>query len=180
MSTKLITALRNFSYKYDLGIDQGLGSLKISVAIGSLDSHVARSELRIALEDVNTDWRNIAYNAEIIEELEHYSNEEIKQYICYLIYDLFFPEEKLSEAEIEELKKRTLDVLCETPDEWVSAGVLFEKLKQFDSLKRVKLFHRYHLMSMYSIIEMRSTDNKNYLLDWFKVKRQYWEYLQKQ
>lgn len=77
--------------------------MKFSVENGYLDFNLIKNELSKAIEFDSTDLSYIVLESSLITYVGLYLNEEIKDYVCYLIFDLFFHEQYISKT-----KKNTL------------------------------------------------------------------------
>lgn len=168
----LIKALSLFTYKHDLDIQQNLSSLNQSIKNGYFELNLIKSEFSNALNTDTTDWHFIANESRLIPDVELYTNEEIRDYVCYLIYDFVFPEQGISELKKEMIYVKSEEILSVTGGEWISSKHIHEKLKQNEELKDINHFRLHDLKFKYLTFEWKYDLNKPYQIGFYRLKVQ--------
>lgn len=166
----LINALSLFTYKYDLDIQQNLSSLKLSVENGYFNFNLMKNELSKAIESETTNWHYIALESSLIPDVELYSNEEIKDYVCYLIFDFFFPEKCISKIQKEILYSQSEEIISAVDNEWVSSKDIIKKLHQNKKLHDISHFRLHDLKFKYLTFEWKYDLNKPYQIGFYRLK----------
>lgn len=172
MNANLIEALTIFTYKYDLDINQNLSSLRLSVENGYLDFDKIKEELFESITSESTDWQEIALMSRLIPDVSLYSNEEIKDYVKYLIYDYFFAEKALSESQRILLFVESENILANENNNWMYSKDILEKLRLIDELRDLDYFRLHDLKFKYLKFEWKYDLNKPYQIGYYRLKVQ--------
>ncbi|WP_375604928.1 hypothetical protein [Flavobacterium davisii] len=143
----LISALASFMEANWFPYEDSIGSINYCINGGTISKENLISEYSSVMFDKNFDWISLATESQLLISPESYSNEDIKNYVKFLLQDYLFPERRLTEQEIEELNLSVENVLKANSsiNEWMLAYDVFEELKKHQQYKQLEYYNLWKL-----------------------------------
>lgn len=143
----LINALAAFMEANWLPYEDSIGSINWSITNSTINKEKLISEYLVVISKENFDWRNLAIECQLLIAPENYSNEDIKNYVKFLLHDYLFPEKILKEEQVEKLNFAIENILKKnkTNDDWVLAYDVFEELKKEEQFKELEYYNLWKL-----------------------------------
>ena len=142
----LILALAKFAEDWWLPHNDSIGMLATAIDNLMINKQDLINDFIETTNDVNFDWISLATESPLLISPENYSNEDIKNYVKFLLQDYLFPERRLTEQEIEELNLSVENILkANNSDEWMLAYDVFEELRKHEQFKQLEYYNLWKL-----------------------------------
>ena len=153
-------------FKEDSGLDneQVFYFLDQAIDQGSIDLLDLRKELLYALENVNTDWKQIAEDTGLLVNHEDYESFEIADYVKEWLWEYLFPEVKLSESNILELRKSVLELLEAKRGIWSDAYDILHTLRLRSEFEKLEYYQLWLIDFKKNGIDRKEIRNKDRLI----------------
>ncbi|MFV8354175.1 hypothetical protein ACNQGB_13840 [Flavobacterium sp. XS1P32] len=161
--TNLINALAAFMEANWLPYEDSIGSVNWSITNGTINKEKLVSEYLAVTSELGFDWKNLSTESQLLITPENYSNEDIKNYINFLLQDYLFPEKAMADKEIENLSGAVERILGEYKlnDGWMYSYDLFDELKKQELFKNLEYYNLWKLPFVKKRILQKCIENKD-------------------
>lgn len=160
--TNLINALAAFMEANWLPYEDSIGSINWCITHGTINKEKLVSEYLRVTSEKSFDWISLAKETQLLIIPENYSNEDIKNYVKFLLHDFLFPETKITEQEVENLNIAVENILKQNTenDGWMFSYDLYNALKKQDEFKNLEYYNLWKLPFLKKRILQRYIENK--------------------
>lgn len=139
----------------------------------SADEALRRKLIYDFIETTNDEafnWNSLAKESQLLITPENYSNEDIKNYVKFLLQDYLFPEKALTNAEIEQLNLAVEDILKSnnSNNEWMLAYDVFNELKKQEQFKQLEYYNLWKLPFVKKRIIQKCVEGKDREIGYLK------------
>ncbi len=158
----LILALAKFAEDWWLPYHESISMLTTAIDNLMINKQDLINDFIQTTNDVNFDWISLARESQLLIIPENYSNEDIKNYIKFLLQDFLFPETKMTEQEVENLNIAVENILKQNieNDGWMFSYDLYNALKKQDEFKNLEYYNLWKLPFLKKRILQRYIENK--------------------
>ena len=153
-----------------LPFNESLNIVKRRTNEGLIRRNNLEAEFLKAIQDDNFDWKVLATESQLLMTPENYSNEEIKNYVKFLLHDYFFSEKIMADKDIEKLNGVVESILGEYKlnEGWMHSYDLFDKLKKQECFKNLEYYNLWKLPFVKKRILRKSIENKDREIGYLK------------
>jgi len=170
----LILALSKFAEDWWLPYKDSYNMLDLAIKNGMINKHELLCDFSMVMNDNDTHFIDLANQSQLLIAPEKYSNEDIKNYVKFLLQDYLFPEKAMTDEEIENLTFATENILknSKSNDGWVLAYDVFKELKKRDDLKYLEYYNLWKLPFAQKRISQRYVENREREIGYLKYNEQ--------
>ena len=168
----LVAALQPYQEGLDLDDEQRLDWLQDNVEGGFVNIEHLKLELEEVLSDNSFDWIDFAESNSLILSPASYKNEEIANYVKFVLMDFVYPENVLTTGQIDQLRKDVITILQESSENegWMFSYDLYEALKENEEYYDLDYFNLWKLNFYNSDIERKPIEEKYQEIGYLRYK----------
>lgn len=168
----LTAALFSYQEELDLDDEQRLVLLKGNVGGDFINIEHLKLELEEVLSDSSFDWIGFAESNSLLLSPASYKNEEIANYVKFVLIDFVYPEKALTTGQIDQLRKDVITILQESSEneDWMFSYDLYEALKENEEYCDLDYFNLWKLNFYNSDIERKPIEGKYQEIGYLRYK----------
>jgi hypothetical protein len=135
--------LAKFAEDWWIPYDDSYEMLARSIDGGMINKVDLYNEFTEVMNNLNFDWTFLAKESQLLIIPEKYSNEEVKNYVKFLLQDFLFPEGKLTVEQILSLEETVEKILgsAERCNVWVNSYEVYEELRKIEQYKDLEYYN---------------------------------------
>jgi len=135
-----------FNVDIDWSRDEGVDEFQTSLEFGGYDLDGMRREIQAILSDKEFDWKQFSIETKLCYDRSQVTAEYAREFLKYCIWDVLYPENKLSQDMRRQLVTSIIEALSaiERRESWYSMNEVHDvvlKLPQFSGLEFHNIFH---------------------------------------
>jgi hypothetical protein len=163
-------ALGSFMEDWWLPYSDSIGMLTAAIDNLMINKQDLINDFIETTNQVNFDWISLATESQLLIIPENYSNEDIKNYVKFLLQDYLFPERRLTEQEIEGLNLFVENILKANSsiNEWMLAYDVYEELKKHQQFKQLEYYNLWKLPFVKNRIIQKYVEGKDREIGYLK------------
>ncbi len=168
----LVAALQPYQEGLDLDDEQRLDWLQDNVEGDFVNIEHLKRELEEVLSDNSFDWIGFADTNSLILSPSLYKNEEIANYVKFVLMDFVYPEKELTTGQLEQLRKDVTSILQESykNDGRLLSYALFDLLKENEQYKDLEYFNLWKINLYNSDIQRKPIEGKYQEIGYLRYK----------
>ena len=158
----LISALYPFQDNLDLDDDQRHDWLVDNINGNYIGILQLKIELNAALADKCFEWVSFAQNMSLLVSATNYANHEIANFVKFVLMDFLYPEKKIIEDQIKELRTDVITILegHVENDGWMDSYDLYNALIQHKKYHELEYYNLWKIDLYNQGMERKPIENK--------------------